>query len=59
MLINGFPNDILCGFEKCDITSDGKKFACGCREIGIVFFELGNPGEPIVKKKIFIEIGTE
>ncbi|KAL4459831.1 hypothetical protein ABPG74_003357 [Tetrahymena malaccensis] len=58
-LINVFPNDIACGFERCDSTQEGTKFVCACREIGTIFFQLQNPGLPPIKKSQFLELAVE
>ncbi|EAR90818.3 MFS transporter, putative (macronuclear) [Tetrahymena thermophila SB210] len=58
-LISVFPNDIACGYERCDSTSDGIKFVCACREIGTIFFQLQNPGEPPLRKNQFLELAVE
>ncbi|KAL4459827.1 hypothetical protein ABPG74_003353 [Tetrahymena malaccensis] len=59
VLTNGYANQFACGFERCDFTSDATKFACACREIGTIFFELLPPGQSPKVKYAFNEIAVE
>ncbi|KAL4506663.1 hypothetical protein ABPG72_000234 [Tetrahymena utriculariae] len=58
-LINVFPNDIACGYERCDSNFDGTKFVCACREIGTIFFQLQNPDKPPQRMTQFLELAVE
>ncbi|KAL4506672.1 hypothetical protein ABPG72_000243 [Tetrahymena utriculariae] len=59
VLTNGYANQYSCGFERCDFTSDATKFACACREIGTIFFQLQPPGQSSTVKYAFNEIAVE
>ncbi|KAL4459832.1 hypothetical protein ABPG74_003358 [Tetrahymena malaccensis] len=54
-----FQNKFGCTVQRCDFSSDGKKLACPCKEVGTLLFDLIDQSLTIQPRYVIYQIGVE